>query len=39
VHAGGVTGYRDAEEEVKTAHFRHGKLGAERGDDPVEKLS
>jgi hypothetical protein len=39
VHAGGVAGYRDAEEVVEAAHVRHGELEAKEGGDPVEKLS
>jgi hypothetical protein len=37
VHAVGVTGDRDAEEEVKVAYVRHGKLKAEGGGDLVKK--
>jgi hypothetical protein len=37
VHAGGVKGDRDAEEEVKVSHVHHGKLGVEGGGDPVKK--
>jgi hypothetical protein len=31
-------GDRDAEEVVKFAHVCQGKLGAEGGGDPVEKM-